>query len=320
MPSGGMHSQLGLATPQSGGGLQSRYHLLSHRSFGGRTGGELRHSRSLAAPRVRSAADDAVDPRGGEAGGVGGAGCLRRAADLPMRVCRRGAEVMPFSAGDSDAEDLFSELATSKPGDLFAWVEQQAADVEKKSMMETLEAEQARSVGLHLRGKAVVREGLANEDDPARHFWHRCATREGGRRWLHSAASSCTVERPAKHTRRASAVALLSTTLAAAPVCRKLALLAQQGDYIEAEAVMDDMARSGFLPGPRAYHALIFSHVKGDNAAGALAAIRTEFTAGGWLRDCTAAVCLLLFIRGLAEGSQGALRQVAPSLFPSAPS
>ena len=35
---------------------------------------------------------------------------------------------MPFSAGDSDAEDLFSELATSKPGDLFAWVEQQAAD------------------------------------------------------------------------------------------------------------------------------------------------------------------------------------------------
>lgn len=81
---------------------------------------------------------------------------------------------VPCPAGDSDAEDLFSGLSTTKPGDLFAWVEQQAEDVEKKSLLETLEAEQARSVGLHLRGKAVVREGLVNEDDPARHFWHRC--------------------------------------------------------------------------------------------------------------------------------------------------
>lgn len=59
-------------------------------------------------------------------------------------------------------------------------------------------------------------------------------------------------------------------------------MLAQQGDYVEAEVIMDDMSRNGYVPGPRAYHALIFSHVKGGNATGALAAIRNEFTAGDY--------------------------------------
>ena len=35
-------------------------------------------------------------------------------------------------------------------------------------------------------------------------------------------------------------------------------------------------------PGPRAYHALIFSYVKGGNASGALDAIRGEVSKGAF--------------------------------------
>ncbi len=48
-----------------------------------------------------------------------------------------------------------------------------ALEVEKRTALEQEETERARSVGLHIRGKAVFREGMIDEDDQARFFWHR---------------------------------------------------------------------------------------------------------------------------------------------------
>ena len=55
---------------------------------------------------------------------------------------------------------------------------------------------------------------------------------------------------------------------------------ALQGEFAAAEAALEEMARQGHVPGPRAYHALAFSHVKGANAAGALKAIRRCWDSG----------------------------------------
>lgn len=68
-----------------------------------------------------------------------------------------------------------------------------AAVVEKKSLLEQQEAEQARSVGLHLRGKAIMREGLVDEDDPARFFWHRQGSARSPLCTLQQQPRSCTV-------------------------------------------------------------------------------------------------------------------------------
>ncbi len=62
--------------------------------------------------------------------------------------------------------------------------------------------------------------------------------------------------------------------------CRKLAVLGPKGEYTSAEGVVLEMARSGHPPGPRAYHALVFSYLKGDSVEGALDAIRREVKAG----------------------------------------
>lgn len=91
----------------------------------------------------------------------------------------------------------------------------------------------ARSVGLHLRGRTATKEGAADEDDPARMFFHK--------------------------TLKQAAVA---------------------GNWREAEAVVEELARAGNVPGPRAYHALVFSYVKGRSPAGALEAIRRCWDAG----------------------------------------
>lgn len=85
----------------------------------------------------------------------------------------------------------------------------------------------ARSVGLHLRGRATFKEGVLDEEDPARFLFHR--------------------------------------TLKAA---------AMGGNWDEAEAVVEDMARAGNVPGPRAYHALVCAYVRAGYAEGALGAIR----------------------------------------------
>lgn len=85
---------------------------------------------------------------------------------------------------------------------------------------------------------------------------------------------------------------LSTLTVLGALMCRKLKACADSGDYNEAERVLIEMRQDGHLPGPRAYHALIFSYVKGDNPRGALEAIRTEVNAGGFYLGTT--LCALL--------------------------
>lgn len=44
--------------------------------------------------------------------------------------------------------------------------------------MDMEEAEQAKTVGLHIRGKVIIKQGGSiDETDKARHYWHRCALR-----------------------------------------------------------------------------------------------------------------------------------------------
>ena len=54
------------------------------------------------------------------------------------------------------------------------------------------------------------------------------------------------------------------------------------------------MTAADMPPGPRAYHALIFAHARAGNAAGALAAIRREYTAG----DIATSSCLTVHFPG----------------------
>ena len=91
----------------------------------------------------------------------------------------------------------------------------------------------ARSVGLHLRGRTTFKEGMENEEDPARFVYHR--------------------------TLKAAAVG---------------------GAVNEAEAAVEEMARAGHVPGPRAYHALVCTYVRARHAEGALGAIRRCWEAG----------------------------------------
>ncbi|GAB4815416.1 hypothetical protein N2152v2_002462 [Parachlorella kessleri] len=61
---------------------------------------------------------------------------------------------------------------------------------------------------------------------------------------------------------------------------KRLAQLGPQGDFAKAEAVLQEMARAGHPPGPRAYHALVFTYLKGNSVEGALDAICREVKAG----------------------------------------
>ena len=67
--------------------------------------------------------------------------------------------------------------------------------------------------------------------------------------------------------------------------CRKLHLCAEQGDFTGAEDVLAKMRAQMHAPGPKAYHALIISYVKGGNPRGALLAIRNAWTKSKLSRD-----------------------------------
>lgn len=58
---------------------------------------------------------------------------------------------------------------------------------------------------------------------------------------------------------------------------------AERGDFTNAENIMKQMNENNQLPGPKAYHALIFSYVKGGYSRGALNAIRAEVGKGVFL-------------------------------------
>lgn len=55
---------------------------------------------------------------------------------------------------------------------------------------------------------------------------------------------------------------------------------AERGDFTNAENIIRQMNENNQLPGPKAYHALIFSYVKGGYSRGALNAIRVEVGKG----------------------------------------
>jgi pentatricopeptide repeat protein len=55
---------------------------------------------------------------------------------------------------------------------------------------------------------------------------------------------------------------------------------AEKGDYVAAEEVLKGMRKAKFPPGPRAFHALVYSYVRGGNSAGALKAIKEEAAKG----------------------------------------
>jgi len=69
-------------------------------------------------------------------------------------------------------------------------------------------------------------------------------------------------------------------TMLTSYVCRMLHTAAEEGDFTQAENVLKQMNENKQLPGPKAYHALVFSYVKGGYARGALSAIRTEVGKG----------------------------------------
>lgn len=56
--------------------------------------------------------------------------------------------------------------------------------------------------------------------------------------------------------------------------CRWLRQYAEQGDFAGAEDRLEKMRNEKLFPGPKAYHALIYSYVKGGNPHGALKALR----------------------------------------------
>lgn len=62
--------------------------------------------------------------------------------------------------------------------------------------------------------------------------------------------------------------------------CRQLLKVALSGNSKNAEMILEEMERAGFLPGPRAFHALIVAYAKEGNGDGALHAIRRVFQQG----------------------------------------
>ncbi len=72
----------------------------------------------------------------------------------------------------------------------------------------------------------------------------------------------------------------ITVTTASYCVCRMLHTAAEEGDFTQADNVLKQMNENSQLPGPKAYHALVFSYVKGGYARGALNAIRTEVGKG----------------------------------------
>jgi hypothetical protein len=123
---------------------------------------------------------------------------------------------------------------------------------------------------MHIRGKATIYENVFDENDPARFQLHRCCL-----------TSWQTVQAVPACLRLRDLQRALSHP-PAWPVldCRQLAALALHGDYEQASELLGQMTQDGFMPGPRAYHAVIFSNVRGGNVAGALAVLQEESNAG----------------------------------------
>lgn len=62
--------------------------------------------------------------------------------------------------------------------------------------------------------------------------------------------------------------------------CSSLFNASREGNVGRAEEILQQMIDDGFEPGPCAYHALVFAHVKSGSASGALTAIRRAHAAG----------------------------------------
>lgn len=176
-----------------------------------------------------------------------------------------------------------------------------AEELERQAALEALEAEQAQSVGLEVRGRAPAAAVEIEEDDPQRYSYHRWGVRAytahcparvvhvasvaGGRAKQagRHARAGCHLRSPCSHPRWHSACPththIISNT--APPPCHARSKLALAGtDATRVEEELAKMARAGLPPGPRAYHALVFAHVKSGTVEGALEAIRREVKSG----------------------------------------
>lgn len=128
---------------------------------------------------------------------------------------------------------------------------------------ETAEEQLAASVGIQFRTDTGLNTTIRNENDDQRFHWHRYGAQ---------------IERLFFHLIQILLLLVIPTI--ALYVCRMLHTAAEEGDFTQAENVLRQMNENNQLPGPKAYHALVFSYVKGGYARGALSAIRTEVGKG----------------------------------------
>ncbi len=70
------------------------------------------------------------------------------------------------------------------------------------------------------------------------------------------------------------------TGTARQPYYKRLMAMAQAGQVADARSIMDEMEAEGMPAGARAYHGLIYAHVRAGDANGALLAIKEEYAAG----------------------------------------
>lgn len=154
-------------------------------------------------------------------------------SQLQCRAQGHAFRLPPSSCGSQHQCDVLCPALPTCPA---------AADVEAETEAQAAAAaaaadedSKAHSVGLglHIRGRTAMYEGLTDEDDPARFAYHN-----------------------------------------------ELSMAARGGEPGDAERVVDQMAAEGYVPGPRAYHALVLSHVRARDAEGALGAIRRCWDAG----------------------------------------
>lgn len=150
----------------------------------------------------------------------------------PKRACMLPSPPVPWPIALYAAVKIDCTLA-AHPRGAASEVEALAAAQAAAAAADAADDSLARSVGLHLRGRTTFREGLLDEEDPARWVYHR---------GLKAAALS--------------------------------------GNWAEAESIVEEMARAGHVPGPRAYHALVCAHAAAGDADGALGAIRRCWDAG----------------------------------------
>lgn len=64
------------------------------------------------------------------------------------------------------------------------------------------------------------------------------------------------------------------------PYYKRLMAMAQAGQVADARSILEEMEAEGMPAGARAYHGLIYAHVRAGDANGALLAIKEEYAAG----------------------------------------